>query len=291
MVESIKDFAIFTMDPDGHVVSWNSGAEQLFGYSETEVLGQHIGVLFPPEDRAKHCTGARDRRRRGHRTRHRRALAYPQGRQPVLRQRRARSNLRQRLEPQGFHQDRPRHYRTQGSRRSRSRSGCPPQGDRRHRCRQHHHHRRRRYRRVHEPGRRADLRLRPPGSHRHEHHDAHARALPWRDMANTSRPTSTRSEADHRLGARGRRPAQERLDLPHGAVRQRDPAGSPQNLHRNRPRHHRVQDRAERANSPGRRARRRARRCSTACSTRPPSASVSSTPNCISCASTRRLPK
>ena len=50
-------------------------------------------------------------------------------------------------------------------------------------------------------------------------------------------------EADHRLGARGRRPAQGRLDLPHGAGRQRDPAGSPPNLHRNRPRHHRVQDR------------------------------------------------
>jgi PAS domain S-box-containing protein len=52
MIESVKDFAIFTIDPDGRVVSWNSGAERLFGYSEPEVLGQHIAVLFPPEDRA-----------------------------------------------------------------------------------------------------------------------------------------------------------------------------------------------------------------------------------------------
>jgi PAS domain S-box-containing protein len=52
MVESIKDFAIFTVDPDGHVVSWNSGAEQLFGYSEADIIGQKLGLLFPPEDRA-----------------------------------------------------------------------------------------------------------------------------------------------------------------------------------------------------------------------------------------------
>ena len=52
MVESIKDFAIFTVDHEAHVVSWNSGAEQLFGYSEADILGQSIAVLFPPEDRA-----------------------------------------------------------------------------------------------------------------------------------------------------------------------------------------------------------------------------------------------
>jgi PAS domain S-box-containing protein len=52
MIESIKDFAIFTIDTEGHVVSWNSGAENLFGYAEGEVLGQDFGVIFPPEDRA-----------------------------------------------------------------------------------------------------------------------------------------------------------------------------------------------------------------------------------------------
>ena len=52
MIESIKDFAVFTIDPDGRVVTWNSGAERLFGYSEAEILSQHIAVLFPPEDRA-----------------------------------------------------------------------------------------------------------------------------------------------------------------------------------------------------------------------------------------------
>jgi PAS domain S-box-containing protein len=52
MFESIKDFAIFTVDKEARVVSWNSGAQQLFGYSEEEILGQSIVVLFPPEDRA-----------------------------------------------------------------------------------------------------------------------------------------------------------------------------------------------------------------------------------------------
>jgi PAS domain S-box-containing protein len=52
MVESVRDFAIFTADPHGRVVSWNAGAEQLFGYPEDEILGREIGILFTPEDRA-----------------------------------------------------------------------------------------------------------------------------------------------------------------------------------------------------------------------------------------------
>jgi len=52
MVESVKDFAIFTVDPQGRIVSWNPGAERLFGYPEPEILGQHLAMLFTPEDRA-----------------------------------------------------------------------------------------------------------------------------------------------------------------------------------------------------------------------------------------------
>jgi PAS domain S-box-containing protein len=52
MVESVKDFAIFTVDCQARVVSWNSGAEQLFGYDEHEILGQDLAILFTPEDRA-----------------------------------------------------------------------------------------------------------------------------------------------------------------------------------------------------------------------------------------------
>ena len=52
MVESVKDFAIFTVDPQARIVSWNPGAERLFGYAEPEILGRDLNVLFTPEDRA-----------------------------------------------------------------------------------------------------------------------------------------------------------------------------------------------------------------------------------------------
>jgi len=49
---STKDYAISTMDMDGLVTSWNSGAEHLFGYSEKDKLGQSAAKLYTPEDRA-----------------------------------------------------------------------------------------------------------------------------------------------------------------------------------------------------------------------------------------------
>jgi len=50
MVESVKDFALFTVDPHGRVVSWNPGAEHLFGYTGLEILGQSFALLFTQED-------------------------------------------------------------------------------------------------------------------------------------------------------------------------------------------------------------------------------------------------
>lgn len=51
MVESTRDFAILTLDPEGRIRSWNPGAEQLFGLSADEVIGQSTEILFVPEDR------------------------------------------------------------------------------------------------------------------------------------------------------------------------------------------------------------------------------------------------
>jgi PAS domain S-box-containing protein len=51
MVESLKDVAIFTVDTQGRVASWNTGAERLFGYAEYEIVGRGIAVIFTPEDR------------------------------------------------------------------------------------------------------------------------------------------------------------------------------------------------------------------------------------------------
>lgn len=50
LVEGTKDYAIFMLDPDGFVVSWNSGAERTKGYRANEVVGRHFSVFYTPED-------------------------------------------------------------------------------------------------------------------------------------------------------------------------------------------------------------------------------------------------
>jgi PAS domain S-box-containing protein len=54
LVESVVDYAIFLLDRDGRVASWNAGAERLKGYGEDEILGQHYSVFYPAEARAAH---------------------------------------------------------------------------------------------------------------------------------------------------------------------------------------------------------------------------------------------
>ncbi len=50
LVQNIKDYAIFLIDPEGRVMSWNKGAEQIKGYTETEILGRPISVFYTEED-------------------------------------------------------------------------------------------------------------------------------------------------------------------------------------------------------------------------------------------------
>jgi PAS domain S-box-containing protein len=49
MIDSITDYAIFFLDPDGIVLSWNAGARQLKGYEPHEVIGRHFSIFYPPE--------------------------------------------------------------------------------------------------------------------------------------------------------------------------------------------------------------------------------------------------
>lgn len=51
IVESAKDYAIFTLDLHGMITTWNSGAERLLGYTEAEIVGQPSHMIFTPEDR------------------------------------------------------------------------------------------------------------------------------------------------------------------------------------------------------------------------------------------------
>lgn len=48
IVDSI-DYAIFVKTLDGTIVTWNPGAERLYGYTSEEIIGKHVSILFPPE--------------------------------------------------------------------------------------------------------------------------------------------------------------------------------------------------------------------------------------------------
>ena len=50
LVQGVKNYAIFMLDPQGRVVSWNPGAEHIKGYREEEILGQHFSVFYTEDD-------------------------------------------------------------------------------------------------------------------------------------------------------------------------------------------------------------------------------------------------
>jgi PAS domain S-box-containing protein len=50
LVEGAKDYAIFMLDPTGHIISWNIGAQLINGYTAEEIIGQHFSIFYPPED-------------------------------------------------------------------------------------------------------------------------------------------------------------------------------------------------------------------------------------------------
>src|SRR3989454_10749912 len=53
LVESIQDCAIFMLDPDGRVASWNAVAERIKGYHAHEIMGEHFSTFYPPDDVAQ----------------------------------------------------------------------------------------------------------------------------------------------------------------------------------------------------------------------------------------------
>lgn len=52
LVDSVRDYALFQLDLNGNIVSWNSGAERLLGWTEEEAVGKSVSVMFTPEDLA-----------------------------------------------------------------------------------------------------------------------------------------------------------------------------------------------------------------------------------------------
>jgi PAS domain S-box-containing protein len=50
LVSSVKDYAIFMLDPDGYIISWNEGAQGIKGYSKEEILGKHMSIFYTKEE-------------------------------------------------------------------------------------------------------------------------------------------------------------------------------------------------------------------------------------------------
>lgn len=50
LVESVKDYAIYMLDPDGRVISWNPGAQRMKQYRANEIIGQNFSCFYPSED-------------------------------------------------------------------------------------------------------------------------------------------------------------------------------------------------------------------------------------------------
>jgi PAS domain S-box-containing protein len=50
LIEGVRDYAIFMLDPHGHIESWNAGAERIKGYKADEIIGQHFSIFYPEED-------------------------------------------------------------------------------------------------------------------------------------------------------------------------------------------------------------------------------------------------
>src|SRR5579862_7426871 len=52
LVDQVRDYAIFALDSDGHILTWNTGAHRLKGYRADEIIGRHFSIFYSPEDLA-----------------------------------------------------------------------------------------------------------------------------------------------------------------------------------------------------------------------------------------------
>jgi PAS domain S-box-containing protein len=52
LVQSVRDYAIFALDPKGYIVTWNEGAQRIKGYSAEEIIGKHFSTFYPDVDNA-----------------------------------------------------------------------------------------------------------------------------------------------------------------------------------------------------------------------------------------------
>ena len=94
LINAVTDYAIYMLDADGYVATWNPGARRFKGYEAEEIIGHHFSTFFTEEDREAGVPAyALADRGQGGAVRGR-GLAGAQGRHPLLGQCRARSDPR-----------------------------------------------------------------------------------------------------------------------------------------------------------------------------------------------------
>ena len=59
LVEAVTDYAIYMLDPNGVISSWNPGARRFRGYEESEIIGEHFSRFYTGEDSKTNCRGGR----------------------------------------------------------------------------------------------------------------------------------------------------------------------------------------------------------------------------------------
>ena len=59
LVQGVRDYAIYMLDPDGRVTNWNAGAEAIKGYRADEIVGRHFSLFYTPEEQDVGEPGAR----------------------------------------------------------------------------------------------------------------------------------------------------------------------------------------------------------------------------------------
>lgn len=53
VVAAVKDYAIFALDPGGHVKTWNEGARRIKGFTRNEIIGKHFSTFYTNEDKKR----------------------------------------------------------------------------------------------------------------------------------------------------------------------------------------------------------------------------------------------
>src|SRR5882757_3029908 len=57
LIQAAVDYAIYMLDPEGRIVSWNPGAQRIKGYTTEEIIGEHFSRFYTNEDRAAGLPG------------------------------------------------------------------------------------------------------------------------------------------------------------------------------------------------------------------------------------------